>query len=45
MEENPKVRKDDMEKLLFLRIPVKDVIRKLGVSIPTYYKYKKKYNL
>jgi group I intron endonuclease len=42
-KENPKVKKEDLERLLTTDKSVTEIIYELGVSIPTYYKYKKQY--
>ena len=39
------IKKEDMIKLLNDNKTVTEIIYRLGVSIPTYYKYKKMYNL
>jgi group I intron endonuclease len=41
--ENPKVKKEDLERLLITDKSVTEIIYELGVSIPTYYKYKRQY--
>jgi group I intron endonuclease len=41
--ENPKVKKEDLERLLTTDKSVTEIIYELGVSIPTYYKYKRQY--
>jgi len=41
--DNPKVKKEDLLKLLNSNKSVTEIISILGVSIPTYYKYKKIY--
>jgi len=42
-KENPKVKKEDIERLLTTDKSVTEIVYELGVSIPTYYKYKKQY--
>ena len=42
-KENPKVKKEDLERLLTTDKSVTEIIYELGVSIPTYYKYKRQY--
>jgi group I intron endonuclease len=42
-KENPKVKKEDIERLLTTDKSVTEIIYELGVSFPTYYKYKKQY--
>ena len=42
-KENPKVKKEDLERLLITDKSVTEIIYELGVSIPTYYKYKRQY--
>jgi len=44
-EQNPKVKKEDLIKLLESNKSVTEIIYELGVSIPTYYKYKKQYGV
>lgn len=44
-EQNPKVKKEDLERLLATDKSVTEIIYELAVSIPTYYKYKKKYGV
>jgi group I intron endonuclease len=44
-KENPKVKKEDLQKLLETDKSVTEIIYELGVSIPTYYKYKNQYGL
>ena len=42
-DENPKVKKEDLIILLESDKSVTEIIYELGVSFPTYYKYKKQY--
>ena len=42
-KENPKVKKEDLERLLITDKSVTEIIYELGVSFPTYYKYKRQY--
>ena len=44
-EENPKVKKEDLIKVLESNKSVTEIIYELGVSIPTYYKYKRQYGV
>jgi len=44
-EETPKVKKEDLIRLLESNKSVTEIIYELGVSIPTYYKYKKRYGV
>ncbi|MBT7557781.1 hypothetical protein HN615_12780 [Candidatus Woesearchaeota archaeon] len=44
-KENPKVKKEDLIKLLESNKSVTEITYELGVSIPTYYKYKRQYGV
>jgi len=43
--ENPTIKKEDLIRLLESNKSVTEIIYELGVSIPTYYKYKKQYGV
>lgn len=42
---NPTIKKEELERLLNSGKSVTEMIYELGVSIPTYYKYKKRYGM
>ncbi len=42
---NPTIKKEDLIKILQYNLSVHEMIKELGVSIPTFYKYKKLYQI